>query len=95
MTDKPAKKTKTETSEKGKTMAAKKQSAASDRVTVNFPLIPGQKKQDDVTFSVNGRTCAIQRGVNVKVKREIYEAILLHNREVAEEEKYMFSVVQE
>lgn len=94
MTDKQSKKTKPETSEKGTTMA-KKQSAASDRVTVNFPLIPGQKKQDDVTFSVNGKTCAIQRGVDVKVKRDIYEAILLHNREVAEEEKYMFSVVQE
>jgi hypothetical protein len=91
----PKAKTKTseEFEEKGTNMATKK--AVSDRVTVNFPLIPGQKKQDDVIFSVNGRTCAIQRGVDVKVKREVYEAILLHNREVSEEEKYLFNVVKE
>ena len=95
MTDKPVKKSKPEVSEKGTTMATKKLNAASDRVTVNFPLIPGQKKQDDVIFSVNGRACAIQRGVDVNVRREVYEAILLHNREVSEEEKYLFNVVKE
>ena len=44
-------------------------------VEYTAPLMPGSK-QKDVFVAVNGETCAIKRGIPVKIKRKFYDALM-------------------
>ena len=44
-------------------------------VEYTAPLMPGSK-QKDVFVAVNGETCAIKRGIPVKIKRKFYDTLM-------------------
>lgn len=57
--------------------------------------IPGEKIQEDVVFTINGRRYQMQRGVRMAVSDELLSAFELYQRECDEAERIEFELVQE
>lgn len=61
-----------------------KSTYSEDKVKIRIPKIPGQKQQDDVVLTINGRSIQIQRGHDVEIPADF--AALYNNSVAAEEE---------
>jgi hypothetical protein len=64
------------------------------KVKVYFPKIPGVLPQDqeDIIFSVNGKTYQIQRGVEVEVPSYVADAMMRNERFREEADTYLSRV---
>ena len=57
--------------------------------------IPGEKIQEDVVFTINGRRYQLQRGVRVAVSDVLLSAFELYQRECDEAERIEYELIQE
>lgn len=100
ITKAPAEKAKTEISAEDETPSAEskaEQNSKEDYVEYCLPFLPGKKKGDSHTVTINGKNYQVQYGVNVKVPigvKEILEEMVMQTelidrriRELTDKEK--------
>ena len=55
--------------------------------------VPGEKIQEDVVFTINGKRYQMQRGVKIPVSNDLLSVFEMYQRECDEAERIEFSMI--